>query len=161
MPFLFQFWFCCIISIIYFSFVYFAVLSFCCFITIARFNYFKLAYVYYLFSIFSGVMSLYTYFGRYFYIELDFCLTLFRKMLPCSKSNLCTYFTVRFILFYVSLLTLNNSMSFYCFRYYFIDIFMVNLLNSNFIVFFGALLGSFYLQDFTLKMASSKWKPNI
>ena len=99
----------------------------------------------YLFSIISGVMALYTYFGRFFNIELDFVLPFLEGC--CLVQSQIDAHILQYVLsfFYVSLLTSNNSMPFYCFRYYFINIFMVNLLNSNFIVFLAALLGSFYL----------------
>ena len=96
-----------------------------------------------------------TYFGQFFYILLVFYIT-FYKELPCSKS-VYTHI-LQYILCW---LTLNGSMLYYCFNLNINDISMVTLLEHQFYCIFSSRFIIVLLVDFTLRMASSKWKPNI
>ena len=107
------------------------------------------------FSIFSDVRLLCYLLLTIFYILLVFYRTHLWE-LPCSKS------VYRHISQYVLCwLTLNGSMLFYCFNHYFNDISIVTLFEHQFHCIFTSRFIIVLLVDFTLRMASSKWKPNI
>ena len=124
MPYLIRFLCDFIISIIiYFSFIYFAILSFRCFtLLLILISSSELFWVIILAS-FLVFCHFTAYFGRFFLYLISFLFCPFIKT-PLFKVSLWTYFTVRFMLF---LLTLNNSMSIYCFSHYFNDIYMTTI----------------------------------
>ena len=61
------------------------------------------------------------------FLYIAFFISTFYKMLSCSKS-ICAHI-LRYG-FYVQLLTLNDSMSCYCFSHYFQDMYMITVFNQ-------------------------------
>ena len=89
------------------------------------FNWFKWAFLCHHLASFLKLAHLAAYFGQIF-IFISFYLTLYMA-LPCSKSVYTHILRCDLCFFYVSLLTLNDSMSYYCFSHYFNDISMVTV----------------------------------
>ena len=107
------------------------------------------------FSIFSDVGSICCLLWTMFYILLVFYLTL---LLDVALFKVVYTLILQYFLccFYVQLLTLNDSMPFYCFNHYFNDISMVTLFKEYFYCIFSSAFIIVLLVDFTLRMASSK-----
>ena len=135
------------------SFTSFVILSCPCFVILALIGLSSICVL--SFRIFSDVGLLCYLLWTIFYIFLVF-ISPFYKTLPCLNS------VYRQILQYVSCwLSLNDLVVLYCFNHYFNDISMVTLFEHQFYCIFSSRFFIVLLVDFTLWMASSKWKPNI
>ena len=116
-----------------FSFIYFVVLSFPCFIILALI----VLSEFWCYHLVSFLMLVYfaAYFGQFLYF-ISFLSHLLYKTLPCSKLVYTHILLHVLCCFYVQLLTLNDSMPFYCFKHYFNDISMVTVFQTVILLYF-------------------------
>ena len=132
-----------------FLFIYFVILSFPCSIILAL----------------IALSEIFVIIQHLFWCWVTLLLALdnflyFISFLSHPFIRICSKSVYRNILQYVWYwLNLNGSMLFYCFKHYFNDISMVTLFEHKFYCIFSSRF--FIVVDFTLRMASSKWKPNI
>ena len=158
MRFLILLWWCFTINIIiHFHFILFVIFIICLFYNTC-FNCFKWDIAcYHLASLL--MLGQFTYFGQFLYFINFLFHPFIRRCLV--QSSLYTYFKVRFMLLLYAVTRFEWFNAIFCFNHYFNGISIVTVFKQYFYGIFSSPFMIILLLDFTLRMASSKWKPNM